>query len=94
MSAAGRLTRDLDLEHDGPTQGANVFVQEAVEFWLRHLRNFPFDRCLLDIRFREARGYLREFAEERIQGEVLEVGPIREGDLSDVPVLAEGPLIE
>ena len=58
------------------------------------MRNFPFHRCLLDIRLWEARGDFREFAEERIQGEVLEVGPIREGDLSDVPVLAEGPLIE
>ena len=57
------------------------------------MRNFPFDRCLLDIGLREARGDFREFAEERIQGEVLEVGPIREGDLSDIPVLTEGSVV-
>ena len=58
------------------------------------MRNFPFHRCLLDIRLGEARGDFREFAEECIQREVLKVGPIRKGDLPDVSVLAACPLIE
>ena len=58
------------------------------------LEDFPFHRCLLDIRLGEARGYFREFAEERIEREVLEVGSIWEGNLPNVPILAEGPLVQ
>ena len=71
MSAAQRLTRVLDLERDCIPQGAYVFVQEALEFWCWHVKNFPLHRRPLDIRLGEARGDFREFAEERIQREVL-----------------------